>query len=101
MLLLELTVSSFSIRLNPKMLLYRGLSLITVPRKASHTNTLVHCLSWCSLFRNTWTMATKDSDAASMDTTTSLKRTRPGGSPQNLSQSKKTKKKVGVSVQFV
>jgi len=40
-------------------------------------------------------MATKDSDAASMDTTTSLKRTRPGGSPQNQSQAKKTKKKGG------
>ena len=38
-------------------------------------------------------MATKDSDAASMDITTSLKRTRPGDSPQNLSQSKKTKKR--------
>ena len=38
---------------------------------------------------------TKDTDAASMDTTSSLKRIRPGDSPQNLSQPKKTKKKGG------
>ena len=40
-------------------------------------------------------MAIKDSDAISMDTTTSLKLTRPGDSPQNPSQSKKIKKKGG------
>jgi len=40
-------------------------------------------------------MAKKDPDAAGMDTTTSLKCTRPGDSPQHPSQSKKTKKKGG------
>ena len=39
--------------------------------------------------------SSKDTDAASMDTTSSLKRNRPGDSPQYSSQPKKTKKKGG------
>ena len=38
---------------------------------------------------------TKDTDTTSMDITSSLKRNRPGDSPQNISQPKKTKKKCG------
>ena len=39
--------------------------------------------------------SSKDVDTTSMDATSSLKRSRPGDSPQNLSQPKKTKKKGG------
>ena len=39
--------------------------------------------------------SSNDSDTVSMDTTSSLKHSRPGDSPQNLSQLKKSKKKGG------